>query len=226
MTDQQPTYNELVQRITTLEQSISDIQPSQIDISRLTRKLEQSWTPDRTWISGTGVMPPLVTSLPSNPVDGQEIRFVADASLGVVWTLRYRASANTHKWEFIGGSPMYAESGMGSVTGTSSTSYQNVGPSLTFPLAGDYQLSYGATGLASPAAAVNCLFSPGYNGAPVDTDAVWICENSTISVTGAKSRKWNVVAGATVTGYMRSGNAAFTVYTQDRWISFIPIRVG
>ena len=37
------------------------------------------------------VGPPLVTSLPANPVDGQEVDFLASATDGVIWRLRYRA---------------------------------------------------------------------------------------------------------------------------------------
>jgi hypothetical protein len=54
--------------------------------------------------SALGGTSTLVTSLPSSPVDGQVIDYVADATNGVVWRFRYRsASASAYKWEFIGG---------------------------------------------------------------------------------------------------------------------------
>lgn len=46
---------------------------------------------------------PILTTLPTNPFDGQEIYFQADAGPpAVVWHLRRRAS----KWEYVGGPPI------------------------------------------------------------------------------------------------------------------------
>lgn len=85
---------------------------------------------------------PLVTSLPSAPIDGQEIRYVADATNGVIWNLRYRAaSSSAYKWEFVGGAPLSASTISG-ITGTiSSTSFVSASGgniSVSLPLAGDY----------------------------------------------------------------------------------------
>lgn len=85
---------------------------------------------------------PLVTSLPSAPIDGQEIRYLADATNGVVWNLRYRAaSASSYKWEFVGGSSLRS-TGAGSSTNSTTPQTTNT-PSITVPLAGDYDCSYG-----------------------------------------------------------------------------------
>jgi hypothetical protein len=56
----------------------------------------------------------LVTSLPTTGpsggalVDGQECRYLADATNGVVWNLKYKSSAS--KWYFIGGSSLSTRS--------------------------------------------------------------------------------------------------------------------
>jgi hypothetical protein len=51
------------------------------------------------------VINPFVTALPITANNGDEIRFLADDSNGVVWHLRYRSSApSDYRWEFIGGS--------------------------------------------------------------------------------------------------------------------------
>lgn len=47
--------------------------------------------------------PERVTSLPAYPFDGQEVYYVADATNGIIWHLRYNASGGTYKWEFVGG---------------------------------------------------------------------------------------------------------------------------
>lgn len=99
--------------------------------------------------TGTGWIPlglfvPRVTSLPLSPFDGQEVDFVADASDGVVWRLRYRSgSPSAQKWECIGGSPLrVAAAGpfprVAAVDGTDILS-------LAVPLAGVYDVTAGGT---------------------------------------------------------------------------------
>ena len=96
---------------------------------------------------GTAI--PLVTVLPSVPFDGQEIYFqsAAMATDGIVWHLRYRAaSASAYKWEFIGGSALYAAND-GTVNTSSATvgDGDNPGPSITAPLKGVYDVeNFGA----------------------------------------------------------------------------------
>ena len=112
----------------------------------------------------------LVTSLPSSPIDGQECYYLADATAGVIWHLRYRAaSASAYKWELVGGPfvereiiPEEVTTGTGSSFGNLST----VGPSFTTPFAGDWEYTISGTarvasgsaqaaiGLATPAAPV------------------------------------------------------------------------
>jgi hypothetical protein len=84
---------------------------------------------------------PLVTSLPSNAIDGQEVRYLADNTNGIIWNFRYRAgSSSSYKWEFIGGSAL--RSSVASVgRQTNLNVFENLnGPTITVPLAGDYDL--------------------------------------------------------------------------------------
>src|SRR4051812_17764974 len=88
-------------------------------------------------------IPTLVSSLPVGPVDAQEIYYLADAANGVVWHLRYRAaSASTYKWEFVGGAQLIDEIAT-EESGTSGTygALTTPGPSITVPLAGDYDVT-------------------------------------------------------------------------------------
>ncbi len=92
--------------------------------------------------------PPLVTSLPASPTDGQEVNFLADATNGVVWRLRYRsASASAYKWEFIGGPPLTAEVlTQEARTGNAYGDTVTPGPDVVVPLAGDYDFDFSAQG--------------------------------------------------------------------------------
>lgn len=87
-----------------------------------------------------GNTPPIVTQLPANPQFGEVVTYVADATNGVYWDLQYDASG-TYPWKFIGGAALRATGAGGT---TSLTTPQTTGtPSLSVPLAGDYDCSYG-----------------------------------------------------------------------------------
>ena len=86
------------------------------------------------------------TTLPSSPVNGQEFYYVADATNGVIWHLRYNSSEPTYKWEYLGGSSLTQQ-----ISTDESTNTQNAwvnlttnGPSITLPRSGDYLVRYGA----------------------------------------------------------------------------------
>lgn len=93
--------------------------------------------------------PRLVTALPTQPFDGQEVRYV-DLTNGVVWRLRYRATnpdgtpnANANKWDFLGGPPLIADAA-GSVNTASGTNVDLAGgPTITVPLRGEYRAVFG-----------------------------------------------------------------------------------
>lgn len=111
----------------------------------------------RNGSSWTTIKPPLVSSLPGSPADGDEVYYVADATNGVVWHLRYRSAASgSYKWEYVGGGPL--QHYIATAENTTSTSYANlttVGPQVTVPLAGDYDVEFGAAiiptqGLGAP----------------------------------------------------------------------------
>ena len=99
----------------------------------------------RPWAGG---VPTFETSLPSPAADGQEIYYRADSTNGRIWHLRYRNVFNggnaTYPWEFVGGALLYSRDT--SDRSTASNTYQTTGsPSITLPLAGDYELTFGLT---------------------------------------------------------------------------------
>lgn len=109
----------------------------------------------RPWAGG---VPTYETSLPSPAVDSQEIYYRADSTNGRIWHLRYRNAFNggntTYPWEFIGGSPLYSRDT--SDRTTSSNTYQTTGsPSITLPLAGDYECVFGLTSATNNFAGAN-----------------------------------------------------------------------
>jgi hypothetical protein len=89
---------------------------------------------------------PFVTVLPVAPVDGQEVSFVADATAGIVWHLKYRAAdPSAYKWQYIGGPVLASEANAGAGHTTSATAFTTTtfaDISITLPLAGDYQMDF------------------------------------------------------------------------------------
>jgi hypothetical protein len=171
----------------------------------------------------------LYTSLPSNPIDGQEIRFLADAANGIVWHLRFRAvSPNTQKWEVIGGPPLIASVAASANLAVSNTwSDLSGSPSFVMPLAGLYQVGHGAV----------CA---NQSGTPTETQCVVACTNSGtvsepqgVNATGNSYGK-TLMAEGTIT-VAAAGNVVKQQYSQNstnpvgyskRWMRLTPVRVG
>ena len=188
------------------------------------------------WIDTDDVPPawaslvPLVSVLPSNPVDAQEVYYLADAAQGIVWHLRYRAaSPSAYKWELVGGSALAHE--VAAPQGTPSTSYTDlatVGPYVTVPLAGEYSIRAGAGCFGSVA-------------------GIWVTATVKLGAAAAADSErvvdtYIAVAGVAVGGFGRSivraaaagsqlklqyrtyasGTASFV----DRYINAVPVRVG
>src|SRR4051794_40571617 len=113
----------------------------------------------------------LVTALPASPYNGQIVDYLADATNGVVWRLRYRsASASAYKWEFVGGAPLRAYIAA-QETVAWNAGYPNpatVGPTVTVPVAGDYDIAH-STGVANGTGGY--LFPSFSVGATAATDA-------------------------------------------------------
>lgn len=174
------------------------------------------------------VDPTMGTSLPADPVDGQEFTLVDSMSAPTYsWKLRYVAAKSSNKWVFVGGTPLQAE--VATSENTSSTTYAalaTAGPSVTVPVAGDYYVAHGAKHLA-PAAALHSTMSYdiGATGA-VDADGVnaLLAVSSAGGISTARVKKQAGLTAVTLTAkYKVSGsNANFA----ERWISLTPIAIG
>lgn len=168
--------------------------------------------------------PPLVTALPANPVDGQECRYLADATNGVVWHLRYRAaSASIYKWELVGGSPLTAFNPSNYVT--SATSFAALGGgavNFTLPLAGDYIVTVGARIITTAGSVV----AAGAGATPLDDTVSALVASSSPNTTVGRQHRFNgLTAGGVleVRGRSISGSA---VDIREAFLHALPVRVG
>jgi hypothetical protein len=190
--------------------------------------------------------PPKVTVLPANPVDGQECYFVADAANGVVWHLRYNATASitsyktgTGTWEVVGGSQLIGESvvNMGVIVGTT---YQVIGSGLcavTCPLMGDYDVTpyAGSAGTETPTSTLGIISYKIGAAGPVDADGATIrgeVSGSNNFTSISMTRRKSITAAATVLQvWARTDQSAgrFWVNANGPWpigIRAMPVRVG
>jgi hypothetical protein len=177
-------------------------------------------------------VPPYVTALPTPPFDGFEVFYAADATNGVIWHLRYRSGGGTHKWEYVGGPPLYSlVTTQESTTSSSYVALATAGPSVTLPLAGDYMVEIGAkiqtapTVAASPSSAI-MSYDIGATGA-VDGDSINVYATTTAVEANCwrAARKSGLTAVTLTAKYALKVNAG-TGYFQDRTMKVTPVRVG
>jgi hypothetical protein len=181
----------------------------------------------------------LESTLPSSPVDGQEVYYQASGTMntdGIVWHLRYdAASASSYKWEFVGGSKIVSVNNT-SEQNTSSSVWHNIatqGPTVTLPLAGDYLISIAASIQTSNGSANTIAIGlvVGDNNPAAQDQAIHQplnFANAQNSWTQSFLETTKTSQSANTAWKMRYYTAAVTsgVFFASRRISLTPIRVG
>ena len=176
-----------------------------------------------------------VTTLPSNPVDGQEIYYAADAGNSVIWHLRYRAAGGTYKWEYVGGSQMIAKdqsqrtaASVANGTFTSTPTALNI----TAPLTGDYIASGGCTAYTNNGSNTNVGLYMGFKVGST-TPTVWgEGQQTTQNFVGiALTERYTVSSLASNGGVFEMQIAQYSgatrnVYRQYAFMTLLPVCVG
>jgi len=193
-----------------------------------------------TWLPTSGVA--MSATLPVNPPDGTEYDYVADATNGVIWRLKYRSdSPSIYKWEYIGnGASLYAEAN--NSVSYSGTGYQQLsgGPSITVPKAGEYDIEFGCWhATSSPGGGGLQIMSPRVSDADtpavLDDRSIYADALATfnpigyiqVDVRGHGSRSIRVVvptAPYAVDAMHRSATGQNTHY-DERWMKITPVRI-
>jgi hypothetical protein len=176
------------------------------------------------------VAPPTVTALPASPVDGQQIYYLADATNGIVWHLRYRASSSSaHKWEHVGGGEVVL--GPSGSIGTSSTSFVAFtgAPTYAPPLPGDYRVQWGGFVQVSVNVQLNMVFTIAKNGAPY-ADPQYSAQQVSTALWGggdtSKVVRLNDLLATDVLSIMVRVNSANNGSFSNGWLNIKPVRVG
>lgn len=166
--------------------------------------------------------PEYVTALPGSPDDGEEVYF--EAAAGVIWHLRYNASsASSFKWEFVGGPALSHEVATQETRDNSAYGdLTTVGPQVTLPLAGDYEVEYGVriTGLGSGSAWAAIKRGA---AATSDNDAV---QTSTTGSHHSRKQKMTGLSASAVLKMQYRETDSDAVSFDSRFLFVRPIRVG
>jgi hypothetical protein len=176
---------------------------------------------------------PLVSVLPTSPVDGQVIDFLASATDGVIWRFRYRAaSTSPYKWECVGGAPWAtppinnaSTTGGGSLWTTTLTEGTAL-VGINLPLAGDYfatwngMVGYGPTATTQPGMGI---FRPNESGTPYVSIVSTAYGNGAVHDVSGSGRLMGCTVGRAAMAYLYTAQVV-TFY--QRLMSILPIRVG
>lgn len=177
----------------------------------------------------------LVSTLPSSPVDGQEVFYQASGTMatnGVVWHLRYDASsASAYKWEYVGGPPIsaYVATDQTRAIGTGYGALATAGPSVTLPLAGDYYVSLSAyfrNGASDGAAYFSYQIGA---SAASDSDALFGESAGTAnspSVTSQFTLLKTALTAVTLTAQYKATGSSSSATFSRRSMIVTPVRVG
>jgi hypothetical protein len=174
---------------------------------------------------------PVVSSLPGSPTDGEVIFFQSSgmATDGIVWTLKYRAaSGSAYKWEYIGGSDLQAVVDTDqAVNSTTYAALATAGPSITVPLAGDYDVAVGCFIYGTAGDGAFMSYDVGGTGA-IDADAA--IENHSATLTDGASvtnhRRKTALAASTALVSKYRGSTVSNQQFSRRWMRVRPVRVG
>jgi hypothetical protein len=173
---------------------------------------------------------PLVTALPATPFDGQEVVLTDSLTAPTyTWRFRYVAAKASNKWVFVGGSRFIAVTVANNLINSGAWGDASTpGPSLTLPLAGEYDISVGMTVSSGSGTDVSLGMSFAKGAVAADgVNAFWgLSAASGIAVYVQADRTTRVtVAAPTVLAckYASSGGGG---YVNNRQIAAIPVAVG
>lgn len=172
--------------------------------------------------------PALVSILPSTPTDGQEVYFqnTAMGEKGIVWHLRFRTASAEHKWEFVGG-PAMSKGPEGSVEfALKEEKALAGGPSLTVPLAGEYEVRLSLYAQLREAATTEPLGFLRKGGTASGVPLFRFAASSTFALTRQTNAAIVTLAASDVLTIGCKLEQAQKVTFAEGQLAIIPVRVG
>jgi hypothetical protein len=168
------------------------------------------------------------TSVPGSPNDGDELIYPAETGFGAMWKFKYRsASGSAFKWEFVGGSPILVQ--VATDETTTSTTYVDlatVGPSITVPRAGDYEIDVGAAMWNATGASV--CYAAVKRGAAATSDNDAVTQVGIVAAPGMSVSRKILITGLAASDVLKVQYrvSAGTGHFIFRWLAVRPVRVS
>lgn len=168
------------------------------------------------------------STTPPTATNEQMWFYPADTTNGVVWALKYNSgSASAYKWECVGGASMCLE--VATDETTASTTYVDlatVGPSITVPRAGDYEVEWGASVWNATGGVAEYVAVKRGAAATADADAATVSPAQAAPGTSIARKK--VFTGLAASDVLKlqckvNGGTGHFIF---RWISVRPVRVS
>lgn len=187
-----------------------------------------------SWVSLSGTST-VVSSLPSSPIDGQIIDYIADSTNGIVWRFRYRsASTSSYKWEFIGGPAAYSYVGPNDYNGSRQTintlafgDLATVGPSFVTPFAGDWDCSFNVTTEQTGTASQVRVWATGDSSLSWNFGDSQAFNGNQLNATHTGTiRRTSLASGSTIKLQYAVSNAGVSAYFWNRRLYVTPVRIG
>ena len=173
----------------------------------------------------TGGAPQIVTALPTNPVFGDVVTYIADAANGVFWYLQYDATG-TYPWKFVGGAPLSSTGGSALIPSGTATTYQDVAAaSVVAPLAGDYQVTFnGHSGIAAGEIGYVSLSWNGVTAVDASAGFIYGASSNIDAVSFRNLRITAVTASSTIKTQVRMAQLVSRSFSRQD-LTATPIRV-
>lgn len=169
-----------------------------------------------------------VTSLPTTDLYvGRRVIYVADAANGVYWDLVLTDPNATYPWSALGPVPLVGEvTTAQSLTNGTYSDLATVGPSVTLPLAGDYDVYVEAVHSSVAAGYFSAMsYAIGGTGASdADMAEVQHSANTDSRWPISRTRRKTGLTAVTLTAKYR--NSSVSVTYSNRVIRASPVRVG
>lgn len=170
-----------------------------------------------------------ITQLPKNPRDGQRLLYQAQAGPPIrQWIMEYSDQAKV--WFWVGGSPIYAEVETDQQVAAGTAIFVDlatVGPSLTVPFAGSYEVEWGYNGYnATGAANITLQANVHVNGTNQGTYFVQSNTNAGSAASTMRKKAPLTLAANDVVKLMYLRHTVVTQNYRARWLFLRPLTLN
>lgn len=156
-----------------------------------------------------------------------EVYLEVDSANGIQWHLAYESGEPTYKWRCVGGPPMVNE--ILTDESTTSVTYADlatVGPSITLPRGGDYEIGIYALGYAGAAGNIIATVKLGAAAAS-NNEAIQMNAASAVSnqISGGRSFVRTALAAAAVLKMQYLAGSGTATHFVNRNLAVRPVRL-